>query len=89
MMLMNETFLLEYATRNVAYLLNYGSGTIPVANCSVMFASITTDDSVVENICGVGFTNLDHVRWMVMGTWYGPNSIYAQTIMNATTLSAQ
>jgi hypothetical protein len=75
MTLMNQTFLLEYASRNVAYLLNYGNNTIPVANCNTMFTAITTNTTLVDNICGVGFTNLDHVRWMVMGTWYGSNSI--------------
>jgi len=36
MALMNQTFLVEYASRNTAYLLRYGNGTINAESCWTM-----------------------------------------------------
>lgn len=61
---MNQTFLVEYASRNLAYLLNYGNGSnIPKASCTAMLILAgATSDSASATCTKYPLTDLVNVR---------------------------
>lgn len=69
---MNSTFLVEYASRNMAYILNFGDGTNAPTTCEALLYFGGIDATTEATICAqYPITDLDVVRTLVKGTWYG------------------
>ena len=84
---MNATLVTEYATRNLAHVLNYGSDhdntTYP---CSYFVDKVGENNATLTaEVCGkYDFSSLADVRYWVNADWYSQDSEFA----NATGLSA-